>query len=49
MSFLPTQDASTIAGQFEWFMCGYIYSISIFSVAFMIKIFSRAGKEGVDL
>lgn len=45
----PTQDASTVAGQVEWFMCGFVYSAVIGTTALMIRIFKQSGKEGTDI
>ena len=46
---MPTLDASTFAGQLQWFMAGFIYSSVIASVAFMIRLFKALGKSSPDL
>jgi hypothetical protein len=39
---VPTQDASTFAGQLEWFLYGFGYASLIASVALMIRIFKHS-------
>jgi anti-sigma factor ChrR (cupin superfamily) len=46
---LPTSDASTFAGQLQWFMYGFGYSSVIASVAFMIRLVKSLGRETPDL
>jgi len=38
----PTADASTVAGQFQWFLYGFGYASVIASVAMMIRFFRKA-------
>lgn len=45
---IPTQDASTVAGQFEWFLYGFGYFSVIASVALMIRLFRKAAEDSVD-
>ena len=49
MNFFPVLDATTVEGQFQWFMAGFIYSSIVASVALMIRIFKAAGKANPDL
>ena len=47
---LPSIDASTFAGQLQWFMAGFGYSSVIASVALMIRLFrASAGATTPDL
>lgn len=46
---LPTQDASTFAGQLQWFMAGFGYSSVIASVAMMIRLFKSLSRSQPDL
>lgn len=46
---MPTLDASTFAGQVQWFMAGFIYSSVIASVAMMIRLFKALSKDQPDL
>lgn len=39
---VPTQDASTVAGQLEWFLYGFGYGSLIASVALMVHLFKKA-------
>jgi len=48
-SFYPVLDASTFTGQLQWFMCGFIYSSVIASVALMVRMFASLGKSQPDL
>lgn len=43
---LPSQDASTFAGQMEWFLAGFGYASVIASVALMIVIFRKSTSGG---
>ncbi len=45
----PTMDASTVPGQCQWFLAGFIYSSVIGSVALMIRLFKSLGKSQPDL
>jgi hypothetical protein len=45
----PTLDASTFAGQMQWFMAGFIYSSVPASAALMIRFFKALGKSSPDL
>ena len=42
----PNQDASTVAGQFQWFLYGFGYASAICSVALMIRLFRKTGGGG---
>ena len=42
----PQMDASTVAGQFEWFVSGFCYSAFIQTVALGVWLFRQAGKGG---
>lgn len=45
----PTLDASTVVGQCQWFLAGFIYSSVVASVALMIRLFKSLGKSQPDL
>lgn len=42
----PAQDASTVAGQFEWFLYGFGYASVICSVALMVRLFRKSSGGG---
>lgn len=42
----PSQDASTFAGQMEWFIYGFAYASVIASVALMISLFRKSAGGG---
>lgn len=46
---LPSQDASTFAGQLQWFLAGFGYASVIASVALMIKLFRSSAGNGHDV
>jgi len=46
---VPSLDASTFEGQMQWFMCGFIYSSVVASVALMIRLFKGLGQTNPDL
>ncbi|EIQ00226.1 hypothetical protein OpiT1DRAFT_04768 [Opitutaceae bacterium TAV1] len=37
----PSLDASTVAGQLQWFTYGVVYGSVICSVAFMVRLFRK--------
>lgn len=39
---VPSLDASTVAGQFQWFLYGFGYASVICSVALLIRIFRKS-------
>jgi len=43
---IPTLDASTFAGQMQWFLYGFGYASAIASVALMIHVFKKSASNG---
>lgn len=46
---LPSVDASTFAGQMQWFLYGYGYSAVIGTVAMMVRLFRLAGQSAPEV
>lgn len=45
---LPSVDASTFAGQMQWFIFGYAYSAAIGFVALAVRLFRMLGKDSPE-
>lgn len=43
---LPSLDASTFAGQLQWWMAGFGYASCICAIALAVKLFRRAPGPG---
>jgi hypothetical protein len=46
---IPSLDASTVAGQFQWFLYGFGVGTGFCLIAFAIKLFRMLGRTSTEL